>query len=197
MQCADITSALKKNKCNVCKATNNLELHHIYEFEDMVIDAHKLAKIIRYQYEENYTKENLRLLTFIVRGMHTKTNTITVCTECHKKLYKEISMNKRLDRTYIKNNISKILDKDKINKYLESLVNIKMDKEKQLDFVSFIKRNNGMQLGCRYTTLRINTINNFFYINNFKYKIESKRFKKIIKKHCYATHCWIITKNNE
>lgn len=148
-----------KNSCEVCDSKDSLHLHHLRHFYTIVKDSLFSLKL-EAKDTNDYTKEELRLITSVVLGEHLQTEYLTLCDTCHKEVHnvdrKHISCNKTY---YEKRRIEKELETKRLIEtvlipYLDSIVGEKLFKDQQEELKEVFKRN-----GLNARTLGINTLN--------------------------------------
>lgn len=74
-----------KNECEVCKTTDNLELHHEIQFSELLNETLKELKL-KYNDTEYYINQELKLINNIMLGKQVKLKYKTLCTRCHDKI---------------------------------------------------------------------------------------------------------------
>lgn len=117
-----------KDECEHCGCTDDLHLHHQYEFFKIVDDV--LNKLqLEMKDTEEYTEYELYLIKSCVLAEHLKDNYLTLCSECHRKEHE--NNHKRRSRNDIIN--IKDYDVDAICNMIESYANQKLFKEQQYE----------------------------------------------------------------
>lgn len=113
-----IVPIYKKDKCECCGTTEDLDLHH----EDRFIDSlRKTLKIFNLEEKDTdeYTKEELNIITNYMLGMQVKQKYKTLCNKCHME---EHSKRINYDEKYGIETI-RITDKEKVKEKLEYMKN--------------------------------------------------------------------------
>ena len=113
-----IVPIYKKDKCECCGTTEDLDLHH----EDRFIDSlRKTLKIFNLEEKDTdeYTKEELNIITNYMLGMQVKQKYKTLCGKCHAKEHSTLI---NYDEKYGIETI-RITDKEKVKEKLEYMKN--------------------------------------------------------------------------
>ena len=71
-----------KDKCEICGRIENLEVHHIYRFKDILNDTLEFLNLEEKD-TAKYTEIELRLITNLFLGEHLRYKYQTVCNYCH------------------------------------------------------------------------------------------------------------------
>ena len=91
-----------KNKCEHCGCTDDLHLHHKYEFFQIVDNV--LNKLqLEMKDTEEYTEYELYLIKSCVLAEHLKDNYLTLCSECHRKEHENNHKKRKHDKKNKKN----------------------------------------------------------------------------------------------
>lgn len=80
------TPLVKKDKCEKCGATEDLEIHHVDRFVKLLDDTLVLLDL-DYKDTTEYTKDELTLIRLVMQGKHLDVRTKTLCLDCHNKLH--------------------------------------------------------------------------------------------------------------
>lgn len=108
---------VKKDRCEICGSTEDLQVHHIYPLTNMIKDTLEELNLERKCVNE-YTKLELKNIKEKVLGKHLYYQYKTLCKDCHLKgVHKK---NKKISEIY---EIS--IDEKYLNKWLtkEAVVN--------------------------------------------------------------------------
>lgn len=155
-----------KDKCEICGTDEELEIHHNYQFSKLL---DKTLKELNLEYKEDteeYTKEQIKLITDIMIGKQMRTKYTTVCRSCHVMIHNVYGK----ERPFLKGSI---IDVELIEKELrEKYLGIKLFKNEQKELEEFM-RNSGYN---RRSFGKKNT-NTFLESLNIPFKIISKRVK--------------------
>lgn len=76
---------VRKSECEKCGTSENLEVHHVKQFIDMVYGALELLYIEYKPNKEDYSRFELETLTTMLLGIHIRNEYLTLCEECHKE----------------------------------------------------------------------------------------------------------------
>ncbi len=77
-----------KEKCEICDSTTDLDVHHDeITFAEILEKAHNLSGITQKKYTDEYTHDEIKLLSYVVLGMHTRTRYKILCNDCHVKYH--------------------------------------------------------------------------------------------------------------
>jgi hypothetical protein len=107
----NIRNKLIKEKCDYCGEMNNLHLHHVDMFSELLNET-----LLELELEEldthDYTKKELNLIRNVMLGKQIKIQYVTLCEDCHRKVHDDITKNNYYNPygSYIQ------LDMQKINK---------------------------------------------------------------------------------
>lgn len=164
---------VRKNKCEICGATENLEVHHIYQFVDMLNDVLNELNL-EFKYVDEYTELELLNIEEKMLGKHLYYNYKTLCRNCHLKeslniyrTHRGYRIKKPIYFSFESNGETII---DEIENFIipTELLNKWIRKE---DIEEYLKGCN-----CRDRKNRILTVNKFLNIieNNSVYQSESK-----------------------
>ena len=163
-----------KDECEHCGCTEDLHLHHQYEFFKIVDDV--LNKLqLEMKDTEEYTECELYLIKSCVLAEHLKDNYLTLCSECHKKEHEHKEI-----RKHDKKNNKLSYQERKKNENLK-IINEYLDKELTTqDVKEIIKR-------CKWYSTdkrKLLSVNNskekfkeFGYVLEEKYKSKHHRRK--------------------
>lgn len=169
---------VKKDECEFCGSEDNLEVHHLKMFKDILSESlHELK--LDYKDTNKYTKSELSLIVNIILGKHLGIEYYTLCKICHKSLHSEtwdkICNNDKHKQYYEMKELKKQFVRNKYNidvmiPYLNTKIETKLYRKERDDLIKItdIKDTRGRPLSS-YTY-----INTYFYDNNIKYKIESQ-----------------------
>lgn len=105
-----IINFVKKDKCEECGNTENLEVHHDKQF---VFILHEALEMLGLEYKEdteNYTEKELQLIKFVIQGMHIDEKMTTLCQSCHDKLHEQEG--NKMVKPYIMNDEEWILKRN-------------------------------------------------------------------------------------
>lgn len=142
---------VKKDKCEICGSTEDLHVHHVYPFKDMINDTleelgYKLKEV------EEYTELELLNIKEKILGKHLYYSYKTLCADCHlskvHKKYKEVDFS---------------IDEDMLGKWL-----YKSDVVERVIVKNNMKDRHGVQITVN--KLRI-------ILPQYGYIIERKKFR--------------------
>lgn len=146
---------LIKTECEVCKETENLELHHIQPFAQLL---EKCLKNLEYEYfkdSKEYTNTELENITNWMLGVQLKINYLTVCRVCHIDIHNKDGgfynttnkFNNYISASRTKKELTEEKNiKDVVIPYLDSVVGKKLYKCEQDELISIINiKINGRQ----------------------------------------------------
>ena len=78
-----------KDECELCGTDNNLELHHIQQFSELLKETLQLLHL-EYKLDiEDYTKEELQQTSNVILGKQLKCEYLSLCTKCHDRVHKD------------------------------------------------------------------------------------------------------------
>lgn len=150
---------VKKDKCEVCGSTENLQVHHIYPFIQMVNDTLVELGLERKHINE-YTDLELKNIKEKVMGKHLLYTYQTLCVHCHisgvHKKHKEVEFS--IDDEIL----DKWLTKGTIQEFVITKNNMRNDEGRMLTVNGLTK-----------------------VITQYGYKIERKKFRD--KEQCAKT----------
>jgi 5-methylcytosine-specific restriction endonuclease McrA len=89
-----IRNKLIKDKCEYCGELNNLHLHHVDRFIELLhetLDELELQELDTHE----YSKKELSLIKNIMLGKQIKIEYVTLCKSCHEKVHGDINKNNR------------------------------------------------------------------------------------------------------
>ena len=87
------TKYVRKDACEVCGSTENLDLHHEIPFTVLLEETLNDLNLEYNQNMEFYTKEQLMLIEQLFIGKHYYYNAhLTLCKRCHSELHKAIGV---------------------------------------------------------------------------------------------------------
>lgn len=193
---------IKKDKCELCGSKENLEVHHIKPFAEILEESLKDLNIDKRD-TTKYTQKELYMITDYILGKHFRYKMITVCKNCHKNIIHKkgvskigdgfnnyIKRNKIIKQQVIKYNIRTILIP-----YIKKIINKKLFKTDQNEL-----KNIFIETGLKSKTMGINTLHKFLKDANLNYNIISKRDGKRKlnngkKNSNYKKTYWIMIKN--
>ncbi|MEM5599216.1 hypothetical protein AAHB53_28100 [Niallia circulans] len=105
---------LIKEICEQCESNNELHLHHVKLFSEMVDET---LDDLNLDYKDTtlYSEKELKNITNIILGIHLKYEYITLCSSCHKEIHaeewNEICVNDKHKRYYNTQKLQKKLRK--------------------------------------------------------------------------------------
>ncbi len=131
---------VKKDKCEICNSDENLEVHHVKPFAEILEECLNDLNVKRKDTNE-YTKKELYMITDYVLGKHLRYKMKTVCHNCHKNIiHKEGTCNigNRNHDNKTRENINKALHKkviDNVQKIINCIKYIIDNKDKTEDII--------------------------------------------------------------
>lgn len=88
----NIRNKLIKDKCEYCGEMNELHLHHVDMFTELLEET-----LLELELEEldthEYTKKELNVIRNIMLGKQIKIQYVTLCGDCHRKIHNDIAKN--------------------------------------------------------------------------------------------------------
>lgn len=166
------THLVKKNACEKCSKTENLEVHHRDRFIELLDETLVLLNLSCKNDTNNYTKTELEMIRFIMQGKHLEVKTQTLCLNCHNKLHAKEDKNKirkRLEKVSFANPYSQ----QKLMSVLEKIQNDSNYKEKLLEDGIMNER------GIPKKYLR--ELSGFTSRTTFSQALENKDFQKFLQ----------------
>lgn len=177
-----------KSKCEVCGMNNNLHLHHVKLFINLL---HETLEQLNMPYKDikDYTKNEINNITDVLMGKHVFIEYLTLCGKCHRSLHKEQHMRMLIKKSPMKEIKSerketvRLLLRDKhINEvvipHLEFLVkhDVKLYEEEQL-YLSNLLTSKDLNLHIDYRTsiLKHSTLQEIFNKLNLNYTINKRK----------------------
>jgi len=187
---------LIKNECECCGETDTLHLHHDKQFAQMLKET---LDRLGYEYKlkkEDYTREQLENITDMLLGVHIKSTYTTLCEKCHVEIHKNGELINHFLRKE-KLNIIDIEDINNLEKYLNSILNIKLFANEQQKLSEFIinKLNTiGKNIDYRTKIIKPSTLKDIIKnVSKLNYNIfKSKETKGIAKGRRYIIISKII-----
>lgn len=190
---------VKKEACELCKTMDNLEVHHIKPFAEILQETLQELNVEHKENKEDYITSELNLIANIFLGKHLKYKYYTLCEQCHKDIHEnrlsKIGNNHTLyfekKKLELENKINecKIESKEKLTTYLKMFYDNKVRFEKN-DFINqinniienlvsaedlksiLIKLDNG-----HLRNKGLKQFNRLFEFLELPYYVNSKRFK--------------------
>lgn len=170
---------VKKDKCEICGVTDNLEVHHVKLFSDILDETLEELGLEYKKDIEGYSYEELNLITNVILGKHLDIEYLTLCEYCHSDIHKdnwaEISCSNKFKEHYNKIKIIKLerekQNLKKLSPYIENNIGKKLFKNKREELIEKINvRDNRNRIQKSYETF-----NTYFKVNKMPYVISSKR----------------------
>jgi hypothetical protein len=169
---------LIKSKCEGCGKTENLELHHMKLFNEIIKESLNDLQL-QYKNTMKYTQLELDLITNVVLGKHLNIEYLTLCEKCHILIHKEnwtnICYNNKHKQYYEKLNLIKEIKRKQYTLelilYLNDILNTKLfttDKNILINKIN-IKDNRGR------LQKSLNQINEYLNDNSLNYIVISKK----------------------
>jgi len=186
-----------KKKCEVCGSKEDIQLHHVKRFVDLLNETLGELNLDNKSIKE-YSGKELKLITNIMLGKQVKLSYINVCEECHNKIhlvedggksgvgdgleqyYKKLRSKKEYERVI---NQETVLEK--LNIYLPNVVNLRLsesNKQELRDIIN-LKDTRGRSIKS------IGTLNKYLKENMIPYTIFSKTGKDKKRK---GIRFWVI-----
>lgn len=113
-----IRSLFIKNECDICNDIDNLELHHIPQFSELLKEALDILDLNYKQDVENYTKEELIKINLVLLGLQVKCKYLTLCEPCHNNIHENDLLFTFSNRTKADAEAYKTFKYDVSNKYI-------------------------------------------------------------------------------
>lgn len=130
-----------KSYCESCGANDNLELHHIKQFSEILKETLEELNISYYDDIKAYTDNQIELINYVMLGKQLKCNYLTLCSKCHddehngnlkfsfsnynlihnKQYYDNLKINIQLDNKYIGVKLTPEIRNDMIFLYLSDI----------------------------------------------------------------------------
>lgn len=165
------------NQCEFCGSCDDLHLHHIDTFSNLLDETLEDLKINIYS--ENFTDSEVENINNIMLGKQLKSRFVTLCKNCHKEVHKDGYIKAR-DR--LKPKTPKIINAEEIKileEYLKGLIGKKLYKEEKEELINKINlRVDGHQQKS------ISKLNGYLEKLGIPYRIKSDKNK--------STRYWII-----
>ena len=180
---------IKKDKCEICSNNENLEVHHLTFFKD-ILEETILELKLEYKDTNDYSSGELSMITNIVLGKHLNIEYLTLCEECHAKIHSknwyEIWNSEAYKKYYTKQNLIKEIKRENYNyeilvPYLDEIVNKRLLRIDQRELIEKSNYKENGRLQKSYTK-----INDGFKTMNLNYIIMPKRSNDI--------RYWIVEK---
>lgn len=127
---------VKKDKCEMCGNPENLHVHHVYPFKQMLEDT---LEELGYELKEveEYTQLELRNIREKFLGKHLYYSYKTLCADCHlSKVHKKHKGIKSIKQ------INLLIDKEILGQWL-----LKNEVIEKVIVKNNLKNNNGRQIG--------------------------------------------------
>ena len=176
---------IRKNKCEICNEDENLEVHHMKLFKDILEDT-LLELKLEYKDTHDYSHGELSMITNIVLGKHLHIEYLTLCEECHKEIHsstwsetctgggmfrQHYEKQKLIKDMTNKNNLTKILPV-----YLDSICGKRLLKDDQKELAEKVNCREGRgRILKSYASLN-------YYLNEYGLYYIIKPFTDNIKK---------------
>lgn len=77
---------LIKDKCQICGSTENLHLHHIDRFHNLLMETLEQLQLNELN-TDDYNKYELNLITDIMLAKQLRIDYKTLCSKCHTKIH--------------------------------------------------------------------------------------------------------------
>lgn len=103
---------VKKNKCEQCGGIEDLQVHHIYPFANMVKDTLVELGLEEYETIDNYTKLELKNIEEKVLGKHLFYTYKTLCIHCHLSVIHRKHKHIKIDLSIEDNLLNKWITRD-------------------------------------------------------------------------------------
>ena len=175
-----------KNKCDLCGDTEDLELHHIEQFDSMLRETLKELNLQYYDTIESYTDIQKQLIRNIMLGKQVRCKYNTLCSKCHSKAHNGEQAKEYYNIKAIKKeNEHKKYINDVIIPYLETIVGKRLHKEERKELMKKVNiRRDGKLLKS------ISSLSAYFEEEKLNYSVISKRVKEKEKQ----VRVWIVSK---
>lgn len=130
-----------KDKCEFCGSEEDLHLHHIDKFYNMLMETLEELQLQELD-TEDYTKEELNLISHLMLSKQIRSKYKTLCKKCHKKEHmiegKVIYNEKQLEDKEKKIKERELYIQNILKPYLDSIVGKKLFKEEQKELIEKI-----------------------------------------------------------
>lgn len=125
-----------KSYCESCGANDNLELHHIKQFSEILKETLEELNISYYDDIKAYTDNQIELINYVMLGKQLKADYVTLCNRCHMSEHngKQNKIYYNIKRAEKKEQELKYID-TVIIPYLKSIVDNKLFKEDQQELI--------------------------------------------------------------
>lgn len=126
-----------KSYCESCGVNDNLELHHIKQFSEILKETLEELNISYYDDIKAYTDNQIELINYVMLGKQLKCNYLTLCSKCHddehinnlirsfsspgikdRKYWHDLELTIQLDNKYIGTKITTDIKNDMVYLYL-------------------------------------------------------------------------------
>lgn len=77
-----------EDKCETCGSDEDLHLHHVKFFKDIVEDVLDSLNL-EYRDTNDYSQDELNLIVDVVLGKHLQIKYLTLCKDCHKHTHED------------------------------------------------------------------------------------------------------------
>ena len=195
---------IKKNKCEICSNDENLEVHHLTFFKD-ILDETLLELKLEYKDTKDYSSNELSLITNVVLGKHLNIEYLTLCEECHTKIHSknwgDICNNENYQQYYTKQSLIKDMKREKYNyeilvPYLDNMLNKRLLKTDQKELAEKVDIRRNGKLMKSYASL-----NEYFSENNIHFIIKSdtdhtRKLKNGSQNSQYSKVYWTVHETN-
>lgn len=187
-----------KDKCEVCNKNEELHLHHVVLFSEIVNGTLEELKM-NYRQTEEYSNLELNMIVNIVLGKHISMEYLTLCKECHKAVHKDNWTNTTVNNKHIQHYENLRLKKKSIIQthidnvlfpYLDNISNVKLYKDEKEKLKELFNK-------FDVRTLGINSLNSIMEDFRIPFVIEigkRKSYKDDIGKIKKEQSYWIIRK---
>lgn len=191
-----IRPLLIKDKCEICGADEELELHHKTQFalllDKALGDLHIVINVIG--------EEELEKIRNYMLGLQLTNDNITLCKHCHREGHKlnEESNRIRNEKQFIgtmkrqleKEHKRKIYEETILKPYLESIVDKGLGKEEKEELIEKIDYKVDGHQKRSYSQLNS-------YLNTLGYSVISKRKKVKINGKWEQVRQWIVSNKDK
>lgn len=125
-----------KSYCESCGANDNLELHHIKQFSEILKETLEELNISYYDDITAYTDNQIELINYVMLGKQLKADYVTLCNRCHMSEHdgKQNKIYYNIKRAEKKEQELKYID-TVIIPYLKSIIDNKLFKEDQQELI--------------------------------------------------------------
>lgn len=183
-----------KSSCEICNSTENLHLHHLKLFSQLISETLDYLQL-PYLDTKEYDTQDLSMIVNITLGQHIQITYMTVCDNCHKDIHSHQKVelctnnkhsefysilkqkNQSLERVYVKNTLIPYLEE------IVGLVMLRLSDRQQLIQKINIKNNGRIIKNIDKLNNALYEYGNEYYIKQFSTSRIENGKKNNIKQH--------------